>query len=96
MSARSQNTQALVLSSGKWTPHDLRRTAATLMGELGIAPHIIEKCLNHKEENKIKRTYQLQRQEAEQREAFILLGERLSLFANTEANNVISFGRHAA
>jgi len=30
-----------------WRIHDLRRTAATGMAELGIAPHIIELCLNH-------------------------------------------------
>jgi integrase len=31
----------------QWTIHDLRRTAATHMAELGIQPHIIEACLNH-------------------------------------------------
>jgi integrase len=30
-----------------WRLHDLRRTAATGMAELGIAPHIIEAALNH-------------------------------------------------
>jgi hypothetical protein len=30
-----------------WTNHDLRRTVATRMGELGIAPHVIEAVLNH-------------------------------------------------
>ena len=30
-----------------WTIHDLRRTAATHMAELGIEPHIIEAVLNH-------------------------------------------------
>jgi integrase len=30
-----------------WVLHDLRRTAATSMAELGIAPHIIEAALNH-------------------------------------------------
>jgi integrase len=30
-----------------WTPHDLRRTAATQMAELGIQPHVIEATLNH-------------------------------------------------
>jgi integrase len=30
-----------------WVLHDLRRTAATGMAELGIAPHIIEAALNH-------------------------------------------------
>lgn len=30
-----------------WTLHDLRRTAATRMADLGIAPHVIEALLNH-------------------------------------------------
>ena len=30
-----------------WVHHDLRRTAATKMAEIGIAPHIIEAVLNH-------------------------------------------------
>lgn len=31
-----------------FTPHDLRRTFATRLAGMGIAPHIIEKCLNHR------------------------------------------------
>ncbi len=31
----------------RFTPHDLRRTAATRMNELGVAPHVVEKVLNH-------------------------------------------------
>jgi integrase len=31
-----------------FTPHDLRRTFATKMADLKIAPYIIEKCLNHR------------------------------------------------
>lgn len=34
--------------SPQWTPHDLRRTMATHMSDLGVAPHVVEKCLNHK------------------------------------------------
>jgi integrase len=30
-----------------WTIHDLRRTFATRLSDLGEAPHIIEACLNH-------------------------------------------------
>jgi integrase len=30
-----------------WTLHDLRRTCATQMAELGVQPHIIEAVLNH-------------------------------------------------
>lgn len=34
-------------SADRWTPHDLRRTFATRLGDLGVAPHVIERCLNH-------------------------------------------------
>ena len=30
-----------------WTLHDLRRTAATGMAQLNIAPHVVDKILNH-------------------------------------------------
>ena len=33
--------------SAPWREHDLRRTCATGMAELGVAPHIVEAVLNH-------------------------------------------------
>jgi hypothetical protein len=27
--------------------HDLRRTCATQLGELGVLPHVVEQALNH-------------------------------------------------
>jgi len=37
------------LNLPQWTPHDLRRTFATQLGEtLNIDPIVIEKCLGHK------------------------------------------------
>ena len=30
-----------------WTLHDLRRTAATGMARIGVAPHVVERILNH-------------------------------------------------
>lgn len=42
---------ARIAEAGKplahWTPHDLRRTAATGMAKLGVLPHVIEAVLNH-------------------------------------------------
>jgi integrase len=35
------------MQTSPWRLHDLRRTAATGMAELGIAPHIVEAVLNH-------------------------------------------------
>jgi integrase len=31
----------------RWTLHDLRRTAATGMAEIGVQPHVIESVINH-------------------------------------------------
>lgn len=36
-----------VSGAKNWTLHDLRRTAATGMAALGVAPHVVERILNH-------------------------------------------------
>lgn len=77
MKNRSKQTDALMLPGGRWTAHDLRRSCATLMGHLGVAPHIIEKCLNHVDPNKMQRIYQRQSTQAEQKEAWELVGGSL-------------------
>jgi integrase len=76
---RSKQIGALKLSRGVWKPHDLRRTGATLMNALGVLPEVAERCLNHMEENKIKRIYQRYGYEAEMRQAWEKLGERLEI-----------------
>lgn len=78
LDGRSKHFDSLVLVGGKWTPHDLRRTSATAMVSLGIPPDVIERCLNHVEENKMKKTYQRYDYAEEQKAAWILLGEHLT------------------
>lgn len=95
MMGRSKQTDALVLDGGKWTPHDLRRTGATIMGSLNVRPDVIEKCLNHIEQNKIVRVYQHQTLIPEQREAWRLLGERLNILCGNRGDNVISLSKSA-
>jgi integrase len=90
---RSQDAHALELPGGRWVPHDLRRTAATMMVQLGVLPDVVEKCLNHTEPNKLKRIYQRASHEGSMREAWRLLGGRLDLLyrrATGEASNVLS------
>lgn len=72
-----RNSTELSLPGGRWTMHDLRRTGATMMGELGISNEVIDLCLNHKEVDKVRRTYQKQQRLAERQQAFELLGEEL-------------------
>ncbi len=76
------NNTMLELSGGHWTSHDLRRTAATLMQELGVEPHVIKKCLNQKPRDRIEMTYQRADLIGKQKEAFKLLGNVLSAFTN--------------
>jgi integrase len=43
-------SRALKRMEVRYTPHDLRRTMATKLSDLGVAPHVIEKMLNHQME----------------------------------------------
>ena len=70
--------RALILPGGRWTPHDLRRTGATMMVALGVLPGVADRCLNHREQNRIRRTYFGHAYETEQREAWSILGARLA------------------
>jgi integrase len=88
MTGRTKQTDSLALASGQWRPHDLRRTGATLMAELGVLPDVIERCLNHTEQTKVKRIYQRAQYEAPMREAWQKLGERLELLKNKPVNVV--------
>jgi integrase len=85
LEGRTKAKASLLLSGGKWTPHDLRRTAGTLMTQLGVLPEIADRCLNHIEQNRIKRTYLRHSYEPEKKEAWELLGKRLEQLTNTPA-----------
>ena len=90
MSNRSQKSDSLNLPGGKWTPHDLRRTGATTMEALGIKPEVTDRCLNHREANKVRRTYQRYSYAPEMQQAWDILGERIEGLTNgTETAKVL-------
>ncbi|MDH4842223.1 DUF4102 domain-containing protein [Pseudomonas sp. BN505] len=72
---------SLVLSqgnNGEWTPHDLRRTGATMMQELGVTLEIIDRCQNHLlGGSKVRRHYLHYDYAKEKSEAWNILGDRL-------------------
>lgn len=82
------NDNTLVLSNGttgEWTPHDLRRTGATMMQELGITLEIIDRCQNHLlGGSKVRRHYLHHDYAKEKTAAWHMLGERLSAILNIE------------
>jgi integrase len=63
-----------------WTPHDLRRTVATRMAELGVQPHVIEAVLNHVSGHKggVAGIYNRATYDKEKREALNLWAEHVT------------------
>ena len=92
MQHRALNTSSLSLAGGRWTAHDLRRTAATLMAQMGISNDVIDECLNHRIAGRTTRVYVHDRRGADQAKAFDALGARLAaLMGGTEeASNVVA------
>ena len=88
---RRRNDNSLVLAggvNGEWTPHDLRRTAATMMQALGVSLDVIDRCQNHViKGSRVRRHYLHHDYATEKREAWRLLGERLD--AILSADNVV-------
>lgn len=84
---RSKASQALVLDGGKWTAHDLRRTAATLMARLGFSTDVIDECLNHKLQSRVAKVYIRDRRQAEQVRAFDALGIKLQAIVAATCEN---------
>ena len=76
---RTKSVDSLVLEGGRWTAHDLRRTASTMMSKLGISDDVINECGNHIKQGMIG-IYNQDRREEEQVKAFDALGQRLAAF----------------
>lgn len=71
---------SLVLGDQEWTPHDLRRTGATMMqGLLGVSNGLLvtDLCLHHKVISGSARHYMFEAYEAEMCEAWQLLGSKI-------------------
>jgi integrase len=81
MRNRTKNSDTLVLTGGDWVPHDLRRTGATMMQQIGVAPAVIERILNHIEPNKLTRTYQTYDYAEHMKDAWKQLGDKLTELA---------------
>lgn len=79
---------SLVVGDEEWTPHDLRRTGATLMQKLKISREVVNLCQNHVIGSKVDRVYLLDDYADEKREAWNKLGDRLEAILN--ATNVVS------
>jgi integrase len=93
-----RNDNTLVLGgckNGAWTPHDLRRTGATMMQSLGVPLEIIDRCQNHVlSGSKVRRHYLHHDYADEKRQAWTTLGERIEKIL-AESRNVLPLERSA-
>jgi integrase len=91
--------EAIAKTGGKplnhWTIHDLRRTAATMMAEIDIQPHIIEAVLNHVSGHKagVAGIYNRANYEAEKRTALCRWAEHVTAIVEGRESNVTPLRR---
>ena len=77
-----------------WTVHDIRRSVATGMAEIGIAPHVIEAVLNHVSGHKggIAGIYNKATYEREMRSALALWADHVRSLVEGGPPKVVMLG----
>ena len=76
----------------RWTWHDCRRTFRTGLSTVGIAPHVAELCIAHRQKG-LARIYDQHRFDREKRAAFALWERHLLGIVSPPANNVTPLRR---
>jgi integrase len=98
-SAWSRSTENFKAHMGKagavlapWTLHDLRRSVATGMAEIGIQPHVIEAVLNHQSGHKrgVAGIYNRAAYEREVRTALALWAEHVEAIVAGRDSKIVS------
>jgi integrase len=76
-----------------WTHHDLRRTAATRMADIGVAPHVIEAVLNHSSGHKagVAGIYNRSTYANEKKIALIRWADHLASIISGEDRKIVPF-----
>jgi len=83
------------LGTDFFTPHDLRRTAATFMSQLGFMDEVIDAVLNHSKQG-IIRTYNLNRYDKEKQQALEAWERKLNSITTGKQSNVVPLTRKTA
>jgi len=81
-----------------WTLHDLRRTAATGLANLGVQPHVVEALLNHQSGSKrgVAGVYNRSPYEREVRAALAAWHDHLRALVEGGERRVLNFQPQAA
>jgi integrase len=81
-----------------WTLHDLRRSFATRMCDLGVAPHIVEQILNHQSGHRggVVGVYNRSRYEREVRTAMALWSDHVRSIVSGDERKVLAYSQAAS
>ncbi len=93
---RLEQEDGTVLGVPAWTPHDLRRSAATHMEGLGVSPFVIGHVLNHLSSTKASvtsRVYAKYSYDREKREALDLWASRLEALTSGNVAQILQMER---
>jgi len=76
-----------------WRLHDLRRTAATRMADIGVQPHIIEAVLNHISGHKagVAGVYNRSAYTREVKNALAIWADHVASIVSGEERKIIQF-----
>jgi integrase len=82
---------------GDWTLHDIRRSCATRMADLGVQPHIIEQVLNHQSGHKAGPAgiYNRSSYEREVKAALALWSDHIRTVVEGGERKVVALAEHA-
>jgi integrase len=91
--ARADLDQRLGATVKPWRLHDLRRTCATRLCDLGVAPHVVEQLLNHASGHKggVAGIYNRSNYANEVRAALALWADHLRTIVGGGARKVLAF-----
>jgi integrase len=91
--AEPTGTQSKRPKSAPWVLHDIRRTVATRMGDLGVLPHVVEAILNHVSGHKagVAGVYNRASYANEKRVALDLWAERVGSLVEGKPDKIVPF-----
>lgn len=78
-----------------FTPHDLRRSAATVLAEIGFSDEVIGATLNHKKRGVTGEVYSLYKYDAEKRKAIVSLERKIEgILSGGSAGEVVNLATY--
>jgi integrase len=91
LALRARIAAAQGMALAPWRLHDIRRTVATRMADIGVLPHVIEAVLNHLSGHKagVAGVYNKARYEREMRAALLMWADHLKSIIDGDDRKIV-------